>query len=71
MHRCWSDYVDAQADLHLCCSHKAYIGFSHDLAQFAFVFQGGFFVEDEDSETSSYFQPTGNPFNKDVSFVHF
>ena len=24
-------------------------------------------MEDEDPETSSYFQPTGNPFNKDVS----
>lgn len=27
---------------------------------------GGFFVEEEDPETSSYFQPTGNPFNKDM-----
>ena len=25
--RCWSDCVDAQADLHLCCLHMAKMGF--------------------------------------------
>ena len=36
---------------------------------FPFSLQGGFFVDEEDPETSSYFQPTGNPFNKDVSWI--
>ena len=30
---CWSDCMDAQADLHLCCSHMTYSRFSHDMAQ--------------------------------------
>ena len=25
--KCWSDYADAQTDLHLCCSHMAKTGF--------------------------------------------
>ena len=34
--RCWSDCADAQADLHLCCSHMAHT-FPHDLAHMALI----------------------------------
>ena len=36
------------------------------------VFQGGFFAEDEDLETRSYFPPSDNPFRdtgKEVSLL--
>ena len=31
--RCWSDCMDAQSDLRLCCSHMASDTFSYGLAQ--------------------------------------
>ena len=30
--RCWSDFMDVQAELRLCCSHMAQTGFFYDVA---------------------------------------